>query len=181
MHPSKPQVFNYCVLTPFSELLVLREIVSTGLIGEVAAEIREVFMTYGYPKLCLIDPIAATPNPLTGTTIMQEYQSHLPNVALSSAGKEKAEKQIGIAKTREMLAGVDGRPLLRVHDGCKFTIAQAKRWMIDPRTLAPAKDHDDAWENIYRIVLNLPAFQTAEMAAREQRMMSMSRSSLIPV
>ena len=178
-HPSKPQVILYGALTPFNEFLVLREIVSTGLIRDVAQELRNVFLAFGFPRLTLIDPLANTPNPVTGETVFSVYQQHLPGANLSSAGAEKAEKTVGIAMLREMLAGIDGRPLLKVHESCKFTISQAKRWMIDPRTLQPAKEHDDAWECLYRIVLNLPAYPSQQMQDMNKRMSRSTRSSLV--
>jgi hypothetical protein len=180
VHPSKPQYFIYGALDNFGCFWVLKEIVSTELIPVVAQEIRKCFMAYGFPRMTIIDPLAATPNPLTGHTIMAEYQQHLQGGNVVSAGKEKVEKAIGISIIRERLAGVDGQALLKVHEDCRMTISQANRWMIDPRTQAPAKEHDDAWECLYRIILNLPRFQTQQQSDLERRMNAMgSRSSLV--
>lgn len=179
VHPAKPQVFIYGALDNFGCFHVLKEIVSTELIPVVAQQIREVFMAYGFPRLTIIDPLAATPNPLTGASIMDEFRKHLTGANVCSGGQEKTDKALGIARLRERLAGVDDRPLLKIHESCKFTISQAARWMIDPRTMAPAKEHDDAWECLYRIELNLPQYQTQQQSDLERRMLSQQRSSLV--
>jgi hypothetical protein len=179
VHPSKPQYFIYGALDNFGCFHVLKEIVSTELIPVVAQQIREVYLAYGFPRMTIIDPLAATPNPLTGASIMDEYRKHLQGGNVVSAGKEKTDKSLGIARLRERLAGVDGVPLLKVHESCKMTISQANRWMIDPRTMAPAKEHDDAWECLYRIELNLPQYQTQQQSDLEQRLRDNYRSSLV--
>lgn len=154
VHPSKPQCGLYCVLTPFGELWITDEIVSTELIAGVAAEIKTLFHRRGWPPELIIDPLAATPNPITGESILTTFRQH--GLAFRTAGQEKSDKHVGIDKVREMLRGIEGRPQLLVSDECRFTISQMKRWMLDPRTLQPSKEHDDMPENLYRIVLGLP-------------------------
>lgn len=180
VHPSKPQVFIYGAIDNFSVFYVLKEIVSTELIPAICEEIRRVFMAYGFPRMTLVDPLASTPNPLTGRSIMDEYRKQLTGGNIVSAGAEKTDKSLGIALMRERLAGVEGRPLLKIHKSCKYTISQANRWMIDPRTLAPAKENDDSWECLYRITLNLPQFQTQAQSDLEAQLAAYgSRSSLV--
>lgn len=176
-HPSRAQVYTYSVLSPFYELLVWREVVSNGTISEVAQQVKALHQQYGHPEIMLIDPLACTPNPITGTSILDEYQKHGLN--FRSAGQEKSDKTLGIDKLHEMMRGVNGRPLIRVNEKCRLTIQQATRWQIDPRTLAPGKENDDTWETLYRVALNVPQVPSPTVTAMVNRSKTW-RSSLIP-
>lgn len=166
-HPSKPEVGIYLYVTPFGELIVKREIVlekgPDGLIVNMATLCKELFRTWGQPDVLLIDPLAATPNPVNGGSVLKEYRKH--GIPFLTAGAEKADKTLAIDRLIELLKGTpdgfnaDGeprfRPLLKVSDACPFTISQAKRWMRD-KNGHPGKEHDDSWECIYRAALNVP-------------------------
>lgn len=178
-HPSKPEIGIYAYLTPFGQLVVKREMICDGLIKDAAVEIKELYATWGAPDLQLIDPLAATPNPVTGRSVLQEYQAHKLNFA--TAGQEKADKHLAIDKLNEMLKGVaDGvdkegqptyKPMVLVSDACTLTIAQAKRWMRKPDG-SPGKEHDDTWECIYRLALQAPrpghGVTKRQLAARQR-------------
>ena len=175
-HPSKPDVWTMGVLNPFHQFWIIAEVVSAGLIREVAQEIRQKLLVWGYPKVSLIDPLAMTPNPIDGNSVFLEYQTH--GVVAQVAGAEKQNKNIGIAKTNEMIKGLGEAPMLMVSDACPFAISQAKRWMTDPKTLQPGKTHDDSWENIYRMVLHLPQVPHSQEAI-VHRAMENYESSLV--
>lgn len=176
-HPSRAQVYTFCVLTPFYELLVWREVVDNGTIAEVAEKVKSLHRQFGEPELLVIDPLACTPNPITGTSILDEYRRH--GLHFRSAGGEKSDKMLGIDKIHEMMRGVNKRPLIRVNENCRLTIQQATRWCIDPKTLAPGKENDDTWENLYRIALNVPRMPTDYDKAIVQKSRQW-RSPLIP-
>lgn len=176
-HPSRAQVYTYSVLTPTHELLVWREVVSEGVISEVAAQIKRLHAEFGAPDDLQIDPLAATANPITGTSILDEYRKHGLNFRTS--GQEKSDKLLGIDKLHEMMRGVGGRPLIKVNEKCVLTRSQARRWSIDPRTLQPAKKDDDTWETLYRVALRVPTIPTAQTQSMSARARSW-RSPLVP-
>lgn len=159
-HEARPHVFVLGVLDPFDVFWVCHELVSGAPPDQLAREIKQLYAIYGTPVRALIDPFGTKSNPLKPGDSLQAALGRL-GVKLQSAGKEKAEKAIGIAKVRERLRGIlsplgEKVPLLKVSSDCALVISQAERWMVDPKTGEAMKQHDDTWEGIYRIVNTLP-------------------------
>jgi hypothetical protein len=181
VHPDKDDVLVYLYVTPMNQVIVYRELLLSGLVDENRKEILALYNQHGVPDIQLIDPLACTPNRVGGKTVMQTYNAGKTSIRFASAGLEKVDKTIGIDKIKALLKGipdgmVDGKPrlkpLLFVSDACPYTIRQADRWMRNPKTGQPEKKHDDTWEGIYRLVLNIPMHGRAtrrEVMARGQR------------
>jgi hypothetical protein len=176
VHSAKPHVFCYYVFTHFHQLILWREVVSDDF-DELVRGIKEIYARWGWPQTALIDPRAMEQNPVTKQCMYDALVER--ELTFNSAGKEKTDKDKGIADWRVRLTGVDGKPLFLVHESCRFSISQFKRWMWDQRTKAPAKEHDDAPENTYRVVLHLPLFPTASQARAATEAARGTGSSLV--
>lgn len=149
-HPRKPNAVLFIATSPTDIHYVYAELWTPSLADDFIEEIRSICLV---PTVqATIDPLASTPNKVTGITYMQEMQN--AGLDLIPATKDPSN---GIIKVRSLLRArtKDGVPVIYFNPALKRTIFEISRgfqWNAD--TNEPLKKDDDMMECLYRLVLN---------------------------
>lgn len=148
-HPKTPHAVLHFATSPTGHTFIFRELFRPGLIDEIVEHI-EAQVTGYFVEDFLIDPSAYISNPITGTSMADEfYRVGLP---VSPAPKDLA---YGIIKTQQKFRerDADGNPTIYVHESCEEFLYEIDRytWRKDKET--PVDKDDHMMENLYRAVL----------------------------
>lgn len=158
-HPSKQQVINYLATGPYDLKYFAHENVSDYGVPAgadwIGASIIATIKQYSLRVNRIIcDPLAkGSQNAIeyNDETVYSKISNYLASFGytLETASKNKDD---GILETNSLLKGFADKPKLYIYaDSCPFSIKQLKKWRRD-ETGKPAKEDDDAGENMYRLV-----------------------------
>lgn len=157
-HPRTPHHVTYMAVDKDNRRFVCDELRIDGLVSELAAAMKalEKERNYWVPWR-LIDPIANTPDPITGTSIAQELRKPENGIFCSRSGSK--DLFTGIYRVKD--AFNDDRLFFMEH-------CEGHRWEISRYIWSKEKpsDKDDHYmENLRRLVIDRSAvFMDKEMA-----------------
>lgn len=144
-HPQTPHAVLFCAVSPQGQKFFFNEIFHHCVISELAGLIHEIADPY-YVARAKCDPLAYISDPITGTTIEEEFYSHGIFV-------EKATKalSVGILKVKAELKKKDAG--LYFSPELEETLWEFERYVWDKDNKPVDKD-DHMMENLYRLLMD---------------------------
>jgi len=161
-HPRKEKAVTIMAIAPDDTKYVVDEIWSKGLIKDIAKAILQKRKDYNYvPVFTLIDPLAVTPDPITGTTIKDEFVSESNRQILPQVGSKDRNRGIDLLK-KELTIRNSDKSGIYVMENCQRTINEFGHYIwaeIDEIENVKGKDepkkmYDDMLENIHRLLIS---------------------------
>lgn len=160
-HPKIPMAVLFAATGPTGHTFIFREIFQEALIHELCSTIHAV-LAYsdeeGRPcelpiASAICDPLAWTPNPITGIKMSDAFaQSGIPVVPGSK------DLVNGILKTNALFRARDssGNPMVYVHEDCRQFLFEIDRYVWDTKETKEtpnAKCSDHMMENLHRLAV----------------------------
>lgn len=155
-HLRKPHAVSFMAVAPDGTKYIYDEIWEKGLIKEIAQIIK--LKRRGDPVFTLIDPLAVTPDPISGSTILNEFIKE--GVKKVIEGSKDRERGINLLHTELKLE--NGRPGIYIARRCVQTISNFQHYIWDDYTgraadkndpkQSPRKKNDDFLECIHRLL-----------------------------
>lgn len=152
---------SFLAVAPDGTKYAFDEIFLKGLIKDVSAAILQKRKDYGYqrPVFTIIDPIAVAKDPISGSTVKEEFKKASDNQILPIEGSKDRDR--GIQLMKQVLKVEDGRAGIYVTDNCRRTLYEFGHYIWDDNAMKrtgiqkeiPRKTNDDMLENLHRILI----------------------------
>jgi len=152
-HPQTPHAVLFGAVSPLGQLFIYDEIFEQVTIAELSQLIVERFRGL-YVSAIRCDPLAFIRDPITDTTIADEFANH--GVFVEKAPKDLAT---GILKVKEALKKEN---FLYFSPHLRETLWEIERYMWDEKTNRPIDENDHMMENLYRMILGRPRWIDAK-------------------
>jgi len=147
-HPRTPHAVLFLTVSPLGQKFFYDEVFRRCLTSELCTEEIRPRLLGRHVIFIKCDPIAYTPNPITGETIEDDFARHKVFV-------EKASKALtqGILKTKEEYGKEDN---LYVCPNMEEYLYEVQRYAWDADKEKPVDKDDHMMENQYRLLLEDP-------------------------
>lgn len=148
-HPKKPTAVLFIATSPQGKSYVYDEIWEETIVPELADMIHRR-MNKREAQDALIDPLAKTRDPITGSNMMQELINR--GIIVREAVKDPS---FGIMRVKDLLRSrdVNGQPNIFFSADVTRTLWEFDHFLWDPKTNKPFKENDDMLECLYRLSL----------------------------
>lgn len=171
-HPRKPHAVLFVAVAPDDTVYVYDELWYKGLVKNCAEAIK-IKREDRHPVYTLIDPIACTPDPVSGTTMMDDFKNH--GVPTLKGSKDRAR---GIDLLNGKLRIINGRPGIFIAKRCTRTIYEFFHYVWDDFSGkaadkndvkgTPRKKNDDMLECLHRILISGARFRERRAPTRKK-------------
>lgn len=148
-HLKKPHCVTYMTIDPHGRKFVIDELKIPGLVDDIANDMKALEKLRDYWIMWrIIDPIANTRDPITGTCVADELRSK-GITPLESGSKDKVT---GIHNTREAFRADE----LYIFDRCTWLRWELAHYIYSGEK--PLDKDDDFCENLRRLIMKKPFF-----------------------
>jgi len=156
----KPWAVTIMAISPDETKYVVDEIFIKGVVSEVANAIKQKRDDYRYqPAIAtIIDPIAVAEDPISKTSILNEFMAH--GVFCQSGSKDR-NRGIQLLKADLKIGEDEQKAGIYILENCRRTIHEFGHYVWDDfkkkvsgQKDIPKKTDDDMLENIHRILIS---------------------------
>jgi len=160
-HPRKEKAVTIMAVSEDDTKYIVDEIWSKNLIEDIARAILQKRKDYNYiPRFTLIDALAVTPDPITGTTIKDEFTRASEGKIVPQVGSKDRSRGIDLLKKELAVKNAD-KAGIYIMENCERTLYEFGHYIWkSPEDIEnvkgkdePEKIYDDMLENIHRILI----------------------------
>lgn len=150
VHFRKPHAVLFCFVNPLEQLFFSYEVFQAGTIAKLSDAIIEKAKHYRCaPIKC--DPLAWTPDPVTGSCMAHEFMRCGLMVTKASKALE-----FGILQVKDALQQDN---YIHVSPNLRRTLFEFNNYVYDENLIGkPKKENDDMMEALYRLLINRPVW-----------------------
>jgi hypothetical protein len=149
VHFKKPHAVLFCFVNPLDQCFFAYEVFQAGTISQLCELIREKAAPYRLaPIKC--DPLAWTPDPVTGSCMAREFVRN--GIAVHKASKAL---DFGILAVKEALRTPG---YLHFSPNLKRTLYEFNNYVYNHQTNKPIAEDNDMMEALYRLMINRPVW-----------------------
>lgn len=170
----KETAVTIMAISPDGVKYIVDEVFIKGLVSEIAEAIKQKRKDYRYipTAVTIIDPIAVAEDPISKTTVMNEYMKL--GVFCKPGSKDRPR---GIQLLKEDLAIHEGKSGIYVMENCRRTLYEFGHYIWDEyqkkrtgeQKDAPKKAYDDMLENIHRLLISGASYRDPVKSREHKR------------
>ena len=159
----KPWAVTIMAVAPDGTRYIIDEIFVQGVVKDIAEALLEKRKQIGYqPTLAtIIDPLAVAEDPISGTTVLNEFMKY---GIFCQAGSKDRNRGIQLLKQELIIRETDSKAGIYIFENNRRTIQEFGHYIWDEHSTkqartsssikeVPKKVYDDMLENIHRLLI----------------------------